>query len=55
MEAQPRLREPGPAGKPECGPIITAEEEEKRAGARAEAEGEVGAPAEKGGRQTKEL
>ena len=49
MEAQPRQREPGPAGKPECGPNITAEEEE-RAGARAEAEGEAGFPAAKDGR-----
>ena len=52
MEAQPRQREPGPAGKPECGPNITAEEEE-RAGARAEAEGEEETPAEKEGRRTK--
>ena len=50
VEAQPRLREPGPAGKPECGPIIPAEEEE-RAGARAEAEGEAGFPAAREGWQ----
>ena len=38
-------------GKPKCGPIITAEEEEERAGARAEAEGEVGYPAKEGRRK----
>ena len=53
MEAQPRQREPGPAGKPECGPIITAEEEEEQEGARAEAEGEAGHPAEEEGRRRK--
>ena len=52
MEAQPRQRDPGPAGKPECGPFNTAEEEEKE-GARAEAEGEAGHPAEEEGRRRK--
>ena len=54
MEAQPRQREPGPVGKPECGPINTAEVEEKeKEGARAEAEGEAGHPAEEEGRRRK--